>query len=192
MDVYTMPLGPLQANCYLVSQGKNCVAIDPGDEPSELLAFLKKRDLTLRGILLTHGHFDHVGACKELAGASGCPVYLHELGLHMPPYLSSPGLYVTDHYGEGDTVTLGGMTFRVLSTPGHSQGSVCLLTGEALFTGDTLFNGGCGRTDFPGGSWSQMRQSLGRLAALDFEGPVYPGHGPATTLSMERAMNPYF
>lgn len=191
MDVYTMPLGQLQANCYLVCQGQHCVAIDPGGEPEAVTAWLKQRNLTLSGILLTHGHFDHVGAVKELAKFANFPVYIHQLDMNMPPYLSSPGFFCTDHYDEGDVVTLGGMSFQVLSTPGHSQGSVCLLTGEALFTGDTLFNGGCGRTDFPGGSWAQMEQSLARLAALDFEGPVYPGHGPATTLAMERAMNPY-
>ena len=109
----------------------------------------------------------------------------------MPPQLTAGPLYHTHTYGEGDVLKLAGLSIRVIRTPGHTQGSVCLLAEDAMFSGDTLFEGSCGRTDLPGGDWAQILQSLKRLKAMDRDYKVYPGHGAATTLAEERMYNPY-
>lgn len=181
----------LQTNCYLLSNGDRCLAIDPGGEPEKVLDFLRRQGLTLEAILLTHGHFDHVGAVKPLAEETGCPVYLCQEDLSLPGTMTAGPLYYTHSYGEGDQLTLAGMTFTVLHTPGHTPGSVCLRFGEHLFTGDTLFAGSCGRTDFPGSSPAAMGRSLTRLAALRENLKIYPGHGETTTLDEEKRYNPY-
>jgi len=191
--VHTLPVGMLQANCYIVhNEGSaECVLIDPGDEAQKLRKRLETLGLVCKGILLTHRHFDHVGAAKPLAEAFGCPVYLHEADLVQRAVFPYGSDYHTDTYDEGDTVVLAGLSFAVLHTPGHCPGCVCLQCGNALFTGDTLFEGGMGRVDFPGSSPRAMRDSLARLAALKENYTVYPGHGGATTLDEERATNPY-
>ena len=148
---------------------------------------LKKVD----AILLTHGHFDHVGGVKEIAAETGCDVYLCADELTMPPQMTAGQLYYTKTYGEGDTLHLAGLTISVIRTPGHTPGSVCLLIDDAMFSGDTLFASSCGRTDFPGGSDAAMRASLRRLAGLSTDYRVYPGHGMDTTLAEEKRYNPY-
>lgn len=194
MLLHTLPLGPLQANCYLLPgpDGRSCCIIDPGAQAAKVLAFLREQSLQAEAILLTHGHFDHVGGVKELAEAFDCPVYLHPEELSMPSRMTRGPLYHTHTYDEGTILTLAGLTLRVLHTPGHSPGSVCLLCQDALFSGDTLFAGGIGRTDFPGGSIRQLEASLRRLAALEGDLQVYPGHAEPTTLNRERQLNPYF
>ena len=145
----------------------------------------------MEAILLTHGHFDHVGAVKELAAETQCQVYICTEELSMPPMLTAGQLYYTNTYTEGSRITLAGLDITVLHTPGHTPGSVCLLTGNTLFSGDTLFAGSCGRTDLPGGSWSDILKSLRRLAALEGNYWVYPGHAESTTLAQEKRYNPY-
>lgn len=192
MKIYTLPLGQLETNCYLVADGDgNAAVIDPATAPERILQTARDSSLTIQAILLTHGHFDHVGAVAGLTQALRCPVWMHENELTLPEYLTDGPLYYTDGYGEGDTVTVGGLQFTVLHTPGHTPGSVCLRCGDALFTGDTLFAGSCGRTDFSGGSGSEMCRSLRRLAQLPGDLAVYPGHGGATTLAREKRENPY-
>lgn len=191
MNISILPLGMLQTNCYILSNDHRCLVIDPGSEPEQVLAFLEKQGLTLEAILLTHGHFDHVGGVRMLAAQTDCPVYLCQEDLSLPAAMTSGPLYHTHSYGEGDVLTLAGMTFSVLHTPGHTPGSVCLRFGEHLFTGDTLFAGSCGRTDFPGSSPAAMGKSLCRLAALEENLHVYPGHGETTTLVEEKRYNPY-
>ena len=191
MTITTLPLGMLQTNCYILTEGDRCLVIDPGDEPEKVLDYLKQQELTLEAILLTHGHFDHVGAVKLLAAETDCRVFLCEQDLSLPRTMTAGALFYTDSYGEGDQLTLAGMTFRVLHTPGHTPGSVCLLFGDHLFSGDTLFAGSCGRTDFPGSSPSDMVRSLGRLATLEDHLKVYPGHGEDTTIGEEKRYNPY-
>ena len=193
LNIHTFPLGAYQTNCYLVwGEGSDtCVVIDPGYEAETVLAETKRLGKTVEAILLTHGHFDHVGAVRDIAAETDCKVYLCEEDLSMPPQMTAGPLYYTDLYGEGDTVSLAGLSFKVLHTPGHTPGSVCLQCQDAIFSGDTLFWGSCGRTDLPGGSWSVIQKSLKRLASIPGDFKVYPGHGDATQLSFERKMNPY-
>ena len=191
MTITILPLGMLQTNCYILSEGSRCLVIDPGGEPEKVLSLLEQEGLTLEAILLTHGHFDHVGGVRTLAAETDCPVYLCEEDLSLPAAMTSGPLYHTHSYGEGDRLTLAGMEFSVLHTPGHTPGSVCLKFGEHLFTGDTLFAGSIGRTDFPGSSPAAMGRSLSRLAALEEQLHVYPGHGETTTLDEEKRYNPY-
>ena len=190
-DVLT--LGDYQTNCYILREAgeKTCCVVDPGYEPETILSFLEEKGLTLGAILLTHGHFDHVGAVRLLAAETGCRVYLCKEDLALPPMLTDGALYYTDSYQDGDTLSLWGLTIRVLQTPGHTPGSVCLLVEDSMFAGDTLFAGSCGRTDLPGGNSRAMRASLHRLAALTENYTVYPGHGGSSTLAQEKQYNPY-
>ena len=191
MQIYTLCLGQLETNCYLVADGDGIAAvIDPGDAPDTILEAARTHGLQIQAILLTHGHFDHVGGVRGLAEALRCPVWIHENELTLPTHLTAGTLYYTDNYTDGDTVTVGKLTFTVLHTPGHTPGSVCLRCENTLFSGDTLFAGACGRTDLPGGSRAQMVESLARLAAIPENLTVLPGHGEATTLSRERESNP--
>ena len=193
INIKTLALGAYQTNCYLVwgESSDTCVVIDPGYEPDTILAEVKALGKTIAAIFLTHGHFDHVGAVRELVAETGCPVYLNEADLSMPPQMTAGPLYYTNTYGEGDFVELAGLSFKVLHTPGHTPGCVCLTCENAMFSGDTLFWGSCGRTDLPGGNWATICASLKRLANLKGDYDVYPGHGDATKLSFERNFNPY-
>ena len=185
------PLGDYQTNCYLVRQAgqTQCVLIDPGYAADFLLDTLNAKELELSAIALTHGHFDHVGAVRDLAAETGCRVYLSGDELSLPPAITAGRLYYTNLYT--DRFTAAGIPFTVLKTPGHTPGSVCLRTGSLLFSGDTLFAGSCGRTDLPGGNPADMRASLKLLAAIPENLTVYPGHGEATTLDAEKRYNPY-
>lgn len=193
LSLHTLPLGAYQTNCYILHQeaSSSCVVIDPGYTPEIILDFLAGKGLTLEAILLTHGHFDHVGAVRDLAAETGCRVWLNPDDLSMPPKLTAGPLYYTDTYSEGDTISPAGISFQVLSTPGHTPGSVCLIAENFLFSGDTLFAGSCGRTDLPGGSTRAIRESLRRLAAIPQDYSVHPGHGESTTLAWEKQYNPY-
>lgn len=192
MKITTLPLGYLQTNCYILqSDTGHCLVIDPADQADMILDFIQTKGLTLDAILLTHGHFDHVGAVKDLVAETGCPVYLHEGDLSLPPAITAGKLYHTHTYDEGDTLTLAGLTFTVLHTPGHTPGSVCLQFEKDLFTGDTLFCGSIGRTDLPGGSMPTMAATLRRLSKLEGNWQVWPGHGESTTFATEKGYNPY-
>ncbi len=193
LKIHTLPVGMLQTNCYIAHQENSsaCLVIDPGDNAKKILSLLEQERLTPAAILLTHGHFDHDGAVKELVSVFNCPVYLHKHELILPARFPTGRQFYTHNCAEGDVLDLAGIAVTVLHTPGHTPGSVCYLMGEHLFSGDTLFAGGCGRTDFPCGSWEQMMQSLNRLAALGGDLNVYPGHGEITTLAAEKRYNPY-
>lgn len=193
LKIHTIPVGMLQTNCYVVcKQGASeCLVIDPGDNAGKICRRLEQEGLTVAAILLTHGHFDHDGAVKDLIRDRDCPVYMNEKELFLPAHFPSGRRQYTHACAEGETLALAGLMVRVLETPGHTPGSVCYLVEDAVFSGDTLFAGGCGRTDFAGGNDVQMAQSLRRLAALEGDLAVYPGHGEATTLSAERQNNPY-
>ena len=199
LNIHTLTLGAYGTNCYIVhdSASETCCVIDPGYTPEKVLSEVDALGLTVEAILLTHGHFDHVGGVKEIAAETGCILLDYEWNglcadeLTMPPQMTAGQLYYTKTYGEGDTLHLAGLTISVIRTPGHTPGSVCLLIDDAMFSGDTLFASSCGRTDFPGGSDAAMRASLRRLAGLSTDYRVYPGHGMDTTLAEEKRYNPY-
>jgi glyoxylase-like metal-dependent hydrolase (beta-lactamase superfamily II) len=200
MKIEIMSVGLIGTNCYLLwdETAENAAAIiDPGGDSAQILAKVKALDLKPQMILLTHGHFDHVMGVPEILKAyPDLPVYLTETDY---PEARDGGQFgyrmgevsTIRFYDEGDTLTLGSLTIQVLRTPGHTPGSVVLQVEDALFTGDTLFSGSCGRTDFPGGSFADMQRSLQRLAALNGDYRVYPGHENGTTLERERRYNPF-
>ena len=193
MNIKTLVLGDYEVNCYLLWEDGNdgCVVIDPGYEPESILGEIRAIGKHLSAILLTHGHFDHVGAVRELFAQTDCDIYLCPADCNMPEMMTAGPLCYTNSYQEGDTVQLAGMTFTVLHLPGHTPGSVALLTGDLLFSGDTLFAGSCGRTDLPGGNWEQLQNSLSRLKGMEGDYRVLPGHGGSTTLGMEKRYNSY-
>ena len=193
MNQITMALGAYQTNCYMIwaEDSQSCVVIDPGYEPEFLLEQVRLLRKRPEAILLTHGHFDHVGGVKQMAAETGCKVYLCPEELLMPPRFTAGELYYTDTYTEGDVLLLAGLSLQVLKTPGHTQGSICLLCEDTLFSGDTLFAGTCGRTDLPGGDYQTILASLRRLSQLEGDYKVLPGHGRSSTLAQERVENPY-
>lgn len=207
MKIYTTQVGPIQTNCYLLcdEEAGVCALIDPGDEPARLEKMVADSGCQLQSILLTHGHFDHCSAVRELLkNHPDVPVYIHRADTvgpeqHNDLKFSRLPEHNQRYYAEGDTVTVGNVTLTVWETPGHSRGSVCLLC-EALdgdfadgivFSGDTLFCESCGRTDFPDGSYEDILRSLGRLGRLEGNRWVLPGHESLTRLDEERRFNPY-
>ncbi len=195
----TIPVGQIDTNCYLIGDEKEniCAVADPGGSPERVLAMIEKSGLELKMILLTHGHWDHVGAIPALLEKyPDIPVYAHEAEL-CPADEPNPH-YFFPHagknqrlYGEGDELALGSLTLKVLHTPGHSGGSVVILVEDVMLSGDTLFAGTCGRCDLPRGGEEPMMQSLKRLAELEGDYKVCPGHGPLSALERERQTNPY-
>lgn len=196
-------VGPLAANCYIVGSesSKEGMIIDPGDEAEVILRKVKDLGLAIKFIVLTHGHIDHIGAIKEVKKATGAEVAIHTdeakslqgqssstlLGLAYPTPLPPDRLLQ-----DGDSMDIGDVHFGVLHTPGHSPGGICLLGQGVVFSGDTLFNYGIGRTDLPGGSHSQLMNSIHtKLMVLPDNTVVYPGHGPDTTIGAERRGNPF-
>ena len=197
MDVIRLTTGPLGVNTYLVGGGAAGFVIDPGGEPARILACARERGWTLKAQLLTHAHFDHMGACAALREA-GLPLYVHEADAdkargkgNLCRFFGLPQVAVEpDVLLRGNQILdLAGLSVRVLSTPGHSSGSVCYLVEDVLFSGDTLFHLSVGRTDFPDGSAEQLGASLRRLFALPGDYRVCPGHEEETTLEEERQNN---
>lgn len=193
MEIVTMRVGSYQTNCYLTwgEDTDKCVIIDPGFQPEEILDAVRSHNKQVEAILLTHGHFDHVGGVKHIVEQTGCRVYICAEDINLNPMLTAGSIYYTDTYADGDTLALAGLTFRVLHTPGHTPGCVCLVCGDTIFAGDTLFAGTCGRTDLPGSSPWDMRRSLARLKALEGDFQILPGHGWSSTLEAERQGNPF-
>jgi glyoxylase-like metal-dependent hydrolase (beta-lactamase superfamily II) len=182
-------VGPYQSNCYILGCKKTMegLVIDPGDEVFRIVNSITETGLKIRYILITHGHIDHVGGVGELRRITGAPVYIHPLDI--------PGLgFRPDaQASEGEDLQLGTYTIKVLHTPGHSPGGVCYQTPGAVFTGDSIFAGSIGRTDFPGGDHRRLIEGVrSKILSLDGNLRIYPGHGPASTIDRERKTNPFF
>jgi glyoxylase-like metal-dependent hydrolase (beta-lactamase superfamily II) len=207
IDARMFTVGPLQENCYIVrvAGSDHAVIVDPGEEAERILGALQALEITtVDAILLTHTHFDHVGAVAEVARATGAPVYVPELEAeilaNINDYVRFPGFGPFESYDAdqtvagGETLDLAGLTFEVTFTPGHSPGHVSYAVPEhdALFSGDVLFQDSVGRVDLPGGDWPTLLASIESLLnAYSPEMTVYPGHMGLTTLGAERASNPF-
>ena len=200
------PVGPLQCNCSVVGdeESREALVIDPGDQIEEVLAIVGRHGLTVKQIIITHAHIDHVGGAMKLKRATGAPILLNQNDTALLKMLDAqaawvgmgpPGAVTVDaDLADAATVRAGKLTASVMHTPGHTQGSVCLYfePEKKLIAGDTLFAGSIGRTDLPGGSMEKIMASLHhRVLALPDETLVVPGHGPLTTIGRERETNPF-
>jgi len=194
LDVVQIPLGAYQTNCYLVVRegASEAAVIDPGDDPEAVRAVLAERGLTAAAVLVTHGHFDHLGAVKGVAESSGVDVWMPRGEADDLRTLAGAS-YEADHLLDGgETVTVAGIEFATMLVPGHSPASIAYHADGHLFSGDVLFAGAVGRTDLAGGDPDTLIASIGRLMdAYPDDTVVLPGHGPATTLGAERAANPF-
>ncbi|MCL2663068.1 MAG: MBL fold metallo-hydrolase [Oscillospiraceae bacterium] len=196
MLIKTLPVGMLETNCYVVTDEEThkCAIIDPGADSNTILDYIESNKLNTVAVFLTHGHYDHHMALDAVEESTGAPVYVHEGEVNRNGQNGRHKLEDTEKlrfYSEGDVINVGSLEFKVMETPGHSTGSVTLMCQDALFTGDTLFRGDCGRTDLEGGSDEIMMKSLKRLFELDGDYEVYPGHAQSSTLSYERSFNRY-
>lgn len=187
-------VAPLYTNTFLIiTNAKHGILIDAAAEPGVYLKALDEVGATLTHILLTHGHYDHVGAVAALKKATGCKVYMDPVDAQGSQLLPLTPDVLTDNWPANDELTIDELTFKIYHTPGHTRGGVCLSCYGLLFSGDTLFAGSCGRTDFPGGSMQEMAKSLSLLAELPLPDAtkVLPGHEGFSTLGQERSTNPY-
>lgn len=204
MNPLSLIVGQLGVNCYIpyCGQTRQCAIVDPGDNADKILELIEENNLKIKYILLTHGHFDHIGAVNELKEQTGAQVAVHPEDSDM---IMDPGKNLSSFVGgepikvsadlmveDGMALQIGNITLKIIHTPGHTKGGVSYLGEGLLFTGDTLFAGSVGRTDLPGGSHHTLIKSIKeKLLILDDDLIVYPGHGPKSTLGQERASNPY-
>lgn len=201
-----LPVGPLQCNCSVIGDpgSREAMVIDPGDDIDQILTLLRKHNLIVKQIVITHAHIDHVGGAMKLKQATGAPILLNQNDEALLKMLDvqaawigvpTPGKVDIDQsLSNGDKVTTGSLTAEVLHTPGHTEGSICLYFApqKKLIAGDTLFAGSIGRTDLPGGSYKKIIDSLHeRVLALPDDTVVVPGHGELTTIGQERYSNPF-
>jgi glyoxylase-like metal-dependent hydrolase (beta-lactamase superfamily II) len=200
------PVGPLQCNCSVIGdeQTREAMVIDPGDQIDDILDILRQEKLTLKQIVITHAHIDHVGGAMKLKAATGAPILMNQNDQALLKMLDvqaswvgmrPPGaVQVDETIGEGSVLKIGNISGSVIHTPGHTEGSICLYLPQEkkLIAGDTLFAGSIGRTDLPGGSFEKIMKSIhGQVLALPDDTVVVPGHGPMTTIGEERESNPF-
>ena len=202
MQITTLHLGGLATNCYILPCGDGgAVVVDIGDGAAKLMEKLQELQLSVKAVLLTHGHYDHVAGVEEIRLAYHCSVYIHEADERMLRsgdanlawQLTDKPFTPVQSYEllrDGDSLTIGDLTFRVMHTPGHTPGGVCYFVDDLMFSGDTLFAGSIGRIDL-GGNAQDMRESLDKLGKLEGDYTIYPGHFDSSTLAWEREHNPY-
>ncbi len=201
MLIKSIVVGPLEVNCFVIADeaSKKAIVVDPGDEPDRIMDMIKENGLKIEYIICTHGHFDHVGAVSDLKKATDAKVLIHKdeleiydaakdmaafWGYDLDP-LPDPDVLVED----GVDIAVGDLSFKVFHTPGHSPGGICLYGEGIVITGDTLFAGSVGRTDFHGGDTNRLKESFKRLMSLPENIRVLPGHGPETTIGREKREN---
>lgn len=203
MNIKTLELGPFGTNCYVVwGKANQALIIDPGNNAPDVIKLVKAKELSIAAYLMTHGHMDHIFALADIYDMIPAPIAIHPDDLTwafadvntMPPYYPDRPRRPTKierSLSDGQEFTDGGLTYRIIHTPGHTPGGVCLYfeSDHVLFTGDTLFAGSVGRTDFPGGSTRILTRSLASLATLPDNTIIYPGHGPDTTMAHEKRTN---
>lgn len=201
MIILNLVVGPLENNCFIIGdeKSKECFIVDPGDEPDRILAMVQEKGLTVKYIVCTHAHFDHIAAVSDIWNETRAGIVLHRNELEIygsaKDHAAMWGFELDDQpdpsilVSEGDSIQVGGLRFEVLHTPGHSPGGICLYGEGILITGDTLFSGSVGRTDLHGGNIGMLKMSFRRLMALPDEIKVLPGHGPETTIGKEKVDN---
>ncbi|MDU4750487.1 MAG: MBL fold metallo-hydrolase [Clostridium butyricum] len=197
LNLKTVPVGVYEANCYILvdSETKDCAIIDAGGDAGKILAAVESMQGNPKYLLLTHGHFDHVGGVKEICSKYDIPFYISKTDEeYMEKDNSVFGTLpkASGYLKEGDVVKLGSREIKVIETPGHTKGGLCFLIDGKLFTGDTLFQGSIGRTDFIGGDMKEIISSIkNKLLPLGDDVEVYPGHGPSSSIKFEKMRNPY-
>jgi glyoxylase-like metal-dependent hydrolase (beta-lactamase superfamily II) len=206
MILETLPVGPLQCNCSILGDetSREAIVVDPGDDIPRILALLAKHHLTVKQIVITHAHIDHIAGAHRLKQITGAPILYNENDLPLVKIMDvqanwlgipTPAVYRPDDtLDNGKLIAITGLTGSILHTPGHTEGSICLYLPDQtlLLAGDTLFAGSVGRTDLPGGNTNKLLRSIHqRLLTLPDEVTVIPGHGPSTTIGSERASNPF-
>lgn len=205
MIIEQLEVGPIMANCYVLGceESKEGVIIDPGGDADRILKKIERHGLTIKFIVDTHGHFDHVGANRKLKDATGAPILIHSGDAPMLSQLTAAaasfGLTAENSpapdrlLSEGDIITFGNYALRVIHTPGHSPGGIALYTDGHVFVGDTLFSGSIGRTDLPGGDYETLIKNVEtKIFSLPEDTKVHCGHGPDTTVAREKRYNPFF
>ena len=196
MEIKMIKTGLLEENTYVLSNGKDCLVIDPGSEINKINEYLNSRNLKTKAILLTHGHYDHIGAAKELSLIENCNIYaslyekeiLEDAEKNGSLKFSKKEITLNDvvYFEEEVVLEIGEFKAEVIFLPGHSPGGVGYIIGDAVFTGDTLFKGTCGRVDLYGGNKNDMKKSLSYLFTLDNSYKIFPGHGDITTIGEEK------
>ncbi|MCI0468450.1 MAG: MBL fold metallo-hydrolase [Nitrospirae bacterium] len=201
MLIKNIVVGPLEANCFIIADevSKKAMVVDPGDEPERIIDFIKGNEFNVEHIVCTHGHFDHVGAASDLKKQTGAKFLIHKDDLEI--YHAAKDMAALwgfemddiiepdDFVKEGEVIKVGSLRLEVIHTPGHSPGGICIYGEGIVLTGDTLFAGSVGRTDFYGGDMDKLLESIKRLMTLPDETRALPGHGPESSIAREKRTN---